>query len=80
MNQGTLWGIHHRGPHDFLGERLIAIGWPDAGDLTDLPEDRERFKARLRESFPDRSEAWVANAAGQLLRFRHVMQTGELVV
>lgn len=80
MSQGTLWGIHHRGPHDFLGERMIAIGWPDAGDLSDLPDDRDRFKARLRESFPDRSEAWVANAAGQLLRFRHVMQAGELVV
>jgi restriction system protein len=80
MSRGALWGIHHRGPHDFLGERMIAIGWPDADDLTDLPEDRDRFKARLRESFPDRSEAWVANAAGQLLRFRHVMHTGELVV
>lgn len=80
MSVGTLWGIHHRGAHDFLGEQMIAVGWPDAGDLTDLPEDRDRFKARLRESFPDRSEAWVANAAGQLLRFRHVMQVGELVV
>jgi restriction system protein len=80
MGSGTLWGIHHRGAHDFLGEGIIAVGWPDAGDLTDLPEDRDRFKTRLRESFPDRSEAWVANAAGQLLRFRHVMQAGELVV
>jgi restriction system protein len=59
---------------------MIAVGWPDAGDLTDLPEDRDRFKVRLRERFPDRSEGWVANAAGQLLRFRHVMQAGELVV
>lgn len=80
MAADTLWGIHHRGAHDFLGEGIIAVGWPDAGDLTDLPEDRDRFKARLRESFPDRSEAWVANAAGQLLRFRHVMHVGELVV
>lgn len=80
MSADTLWGIHHRGAHDFLGERMIAVGWPDAGDLMDLAEDRDRFKARLRESFPDRSEAWVANAAGQLLRFRHVMQVGELVV
>ena len=48
MGTGTLWGIHHRGAHDFLGEGIIMIGWPDAGDLTDLPEDRDRFKARLR--------------------------------
>jgi restriction system protein len=76
----NLWGLHHRGGIDFLGEEIIAVGWPDAGDLTELSEDREQFKARLRETFPARSEAWVANAAGQLLRFRRVMQPGELVI
>jgi restriction system protein len=75
-----LWGLHHRGGYELVSANSIAVGWPDAGDLTDLPEDREAFKSRLRESFPDRSEAWIANAAGQLLRFRHVMQVGELVV
>ena len=75
-----LWGLHHRGAYELVTANSIAVGWPDAGDLTDLPDDREAFKARLRGSFPDRSEAWIANAAGQLLRFRHVMQVGELVV
>jgi len=55
----TVWGLHHRGAHEFVSEGFIAVGWPDAGDLTDLPEDREQFKALLRESFPDKSEAWV---------------------
>jgi restriction system protein len=77
---GTLWGLHHRGAYELVTEGCIAVGWPDAGDLSDLPEDRDRFKARLRESFPAKSEAWVANAAGQLLRFRHVMQVDDLVV
>jgi restriction system protein len=75
-----LWGLHHRGAYELVSAGSIAVGWPDAGDLTDLPDDREAFKVRLRESFPDRSVAWIANAAGQLLRFRHVMQVGELVV
>ncbi|MGN6254553.1 MAG: restriction endonuclease [Solirubrobacterales bacterium] len=75
-----LWGLHHRGAHELVSAGSIAVGWPDAGDLSDLPDDRDAFKARLRESFPERSEAWIANAAGQLLRFRHVMQVGELVV
>jgi restriction system protein len=75
-----LWGLHHRGAYELVSANSIAVGWPDAGDLTDLPNDRDAFKSRLRESFPDRSEAWIANAAGQLLRFRHVMQVGELVV
>lgn len=75
-----LWGLHHRGAYELVSAGSIAVGWPDAGDLTDLPDDRGAFKARLRESFPGQSEAWIANAAGQLLRFRHVMQIGELVV
>lgn len=80
MDSENLWGLHHRGGLDFVADEIVAVGWPDAGDLSELPDDREQFKARLRTTFPDRSEAWVANAAGQLLRFRHVMQTGELVI
>jgi len=80
MANERLWGLHHRGAYELVGAGNIVVGWPDAGDLTDLPNDRDAFKVRLRESFPERSEAWVANAAGQLLRFRYVMQVGELVV
>jgi restriction system protein len=80
MLPNTVWGLHHRGAHDLIAAGYVAVGWGDAGDLTDLPDDRELFKARLRRDFPDRSEAWVANAAGQLLRFRHVMQPGEFIV
>lgn len=58
---------------------LQSVG-VDAGDLRDLPEEREAFKGHLRSRYTDKSESWVANAAGQLLRFRHVMQPGELVV
>jgi restriction system protein len=75
-----LWGLHHDGGRDLVAEQLIAIGWPSAGDLDDLPDDREAFKDHVRWSYPDRSEAWIATAAGQLLRFRHTMQPGDLVV
>jgi restriction system protein len=78
--EGTIWALHHSGGRSLVEEQRIAIGWVDAGDLTALPEDREAFKAHLRARFEGKSEAWVANAAGQLLRFRHVMQEGELVV
>jgi restriction system protein len=79
-SQPTIWGLHHSGGLPLVNDRWIAIGWPQAGDLTGLPDDRDAFKDRLRERFPDKSEAWVANAAGQLLRFRHVMAIGDLVV
>lgn len=76
----TIWGLHHRGGLPLVEQGWIAIGWVEAGELSDLPNDRDAFKDRLRDRFPDRSDAWVANAAGQLLRFRHVMAVGDLVV
>jgi restriction system protein len=79
-SQPTIWGLHHSGGLSLVDDGWIAIGWPQAGDLTDLPDDREAFKDRLRERFSAKSESWVANAAGQLLRFRHVMAVGDLVV
>ena len=80
MTTRPLWGLHHDGLRDLVAEGVIAIGWPSAGDLDDLPDDREAFKDHLRWSYPDRSEPWIATAAGQLLRFRHTMQPGDLVV
>jgi restriction system protein len=77
---GTLWAIHHSGGLLLIEMAAVRIGWPDAGDLSELPDDREAFKVHLRERFPENSEGWVANAAGQLLRFRHRMQVGELIV
>jgi restriction system protein len=80
MTQPTIWGLHHSGGLSLVDGGYIAIGWVEAGDLSDLPNDRDAFKDRLRETFPGKSEAWVANAAGQLLRFRYVMAPGDLVV
>lgn len=79
-SQPTIWGLHHSGGLPLVEDAWIAIGWTAAGDLTDLPDDREAFKEHLRARFAGKSEAWIANAAGQLLRFRHVMSPGDLVV
>jgi restriction system protein len=76
----TIWGLHHNAGLPLVEDGFVAIGWSEAGDLTDVPDDRDAFKTLLRERFPDTSESWVANAAGQLLRFRHVMNRGDLVV
>lgn len=80
MADGTLWALHHSGGLPLIEMNSVRIGWVDAGDLTDIPDDRERFKAHLREHYADNSEGWIANAAGQLLRFRHTMQVGEQIV
>lgn len=76
----TIWGLHHNRGRPLIQEGVAAIGWEDAGDFTDFPDDREQFKDRLRSVYPGKSEAWVANAAGQLRRFRHVISVGDLII
>jgi restriction system protein len=80
VDESTLWALHHSGGKPLVDDKVLAIGWVDAGDLTDLPNDREAFKTYLRSRYLDKSEVQIANTAGQLLRFRHVMQRGEIVV
>jgi restriction system protein len=80
MGDAALWALHHSGGRSLVDDSVLAIGWVDAGDLTDLPDDREAFKDYLRPRYPDKSEVQLANTAGQLLRFRHVMQPGEVAV
>lgn len=80
MPDDPLWALHHAGARDLVGDSVIAIGWVDAGDLTLWPDDRDAFKDRLHERFPGKSKHWVANAAGQLLRFRYRMSMGQIVV
>jgi predicted Mrr-cat superfamily restriction endonuclease len=80
MSDRCLWGLHHAGDRDLLAESVVAIGWAEAGDLGDLPDEREAFKEHLRIVYSTKPEAWIANAAGQLLRFRHRMRIGDGIV
>lgn len=77
----TLWGIHagRTGDADqlFLTRNVIALGWVDVGDLSKLPGNREAFKARVKECYPDHKEGYFPVAGGQLFRFVHEAKTGE---
>ncbi len=80
----TLWGIHAGktgdADHLFLTHNVIALGWVDVGDLSKLPADREAFKARVKECYPDHKEGYFPVAGGQLFRFVHEVKTGDYVV
>lgn len=79
----TLWGIHAGKAGDadelFLRKSCIALGWDKMGDLAALHPDREAFKVRLAEAYPEKPSAVPVNA-GQLFRFVHEMKRGDLVV
>lgn len=84
MSQQTnFWGIHAGAAGDadnlFLDRRYIALGWKDVGDLSTLKADRETFKVRLTQSYPNYKPGAVPVNAGQLYRFVHEMQIGDLV-
>ena len=75
-----VWGIHTLDDNLFLKENVIAIGWNEIGDLSKIAPDREAFKKKYIETFPDDKKMRVANSAGMLYRFAHEVQIGDYIV
>jgi len=80
----TVWGIHAGRTGDaytlFLKKNVVAIGWNKIGDLSQIKADREAFKAKLSEAYPDKKPGAFPLTAGQLYRFVYVMKVGDVVV
>ena len=64
----------------FLNKGYVAIGWVKMGNLGTLPPDREVFKTKYVEAYPDAKPGAVPTSAGQAFRFVHEMKKGDLVV
>lgn len=92
-NRAVVWGVHMGRPagrvrgdsleraEDLHRKGYIALGWPDLGDLSRLPADRDAFRSRVRGSYgEDASARSVGAAAGMLFRFVHEVQPGDVVV
>ncbi len=83
-----VWGIRS-GEHHFDGDALftrrnyIGVGWSDAGDLMDIPADREAIKAHLYRThgkYPSVTDRMISTGCGTLLRFAHQAKVGDIVV
>lgn len=83
MNDSTIWGIHagRTGDADFLflEQNCVAIGWDAMGDLSKLPPDREAFKQRYVQAYPNAKPGGIATVSGVPFRFLHEMKVGDLV-
>jgi restriction system protein len=83
FDEPPIWGIHGGKTGDadtlFLSKGNVAIGWVKMGDLSAIKPDREAFKARVAEVYPDKKPGAIPNNAGQLFRFVHEMRKGDLV-
>jgi len=64
----------------FLKHNTIALGWATIGDLATLPADREAFKKKVTEVFPDKKPGAIPLDAGQLFRFVHELADDDIVV
>ncbi len=81
--ENNLWGIHAGKTGDasslFTKQGCVAVGWVDMGDLGQISPDRDAFKQRVTQVYPNIKPGAIPNYAGQLYRFVHEMQVGDLV-
>ena len=75
-----IWGIHTKDDNLFLKDNIIAIGWHEIGDLKRIDANREAFKEKYRDTYPDAKKGSVANGAGMLFRFCNEVQIGDYIV
>lgn len=75
-----IWGIHTQDDNLFLRGDVIAIGWPEIGDLRLLEANRDAFKEKYTQTYPDVKKGSIATGAGMLYRFCYEVQIGDYVV
>lgn len=75
-----IWGIHTQDDNLFLRNDVIAIGWNEMGDLSNIDPNRDAFKEKYIQTYPDAKNGSIATGAGMLYRFRHEVQIGDYVV
>lgn len=75
-----VWGIHTLDDNLFIKENVVAIGWNEVGDLSKIAPDRDAFKKKYIETYPDDKKMKVATSAGMLYRFAHEVQIGDYIV
>jgi len=77
-----VWGIHMP---VWVGEEpiekgYVCIGWKAMGNIFELPNDREAYKKRLAQAYPDAKPRAIPVDAGTLFRFAHEISAGDVIV
>jgi restriction system protein len=80
----TVWGIHAGRTGDaytlFLKKNVVAIGWDKIGDPSVIKPDREAFKVKIAEAYPEMKPGALPLAAGQIFRFIYEPKVGDVVI
>lgn len=80
MEEKRVWGIHTMDDHLFLNHNVVAIGWKAMGDLSLIKPDREAFKEKYKNVYPDGKPQAIPTSAGMLFRFIHEVKIGDYIV
>lgn len=75
-----VWGIHTTDDMLFLKDNVIAIGWPEMGNLTQITDSRDAFKDKYMITYPDVKKGSIPTCAGMLYRFAYEMQIGDFII
>lgn len=80
ISNKVIWGIHTMDDNLFLNQNIIAIGWDEMGNLSDIDTSRDAYKEKYLAAYPDAKKGQVATSAGMLYRFVCEVQEGDYVV
>lgn len=80
LDEKRVWGIHTLDDNLFLKNNVIAIGWPDFGDLSKVTATREAFKEHYAKVYPNDKLGAIPTSAGMLYRFIHEINIGDYVI
>lgn len=84
MSAPRVWGIHGGKTGDaftlFTQGNVVALGWEQMPDLRTLENSPQVYREAVARHHPHIKQGGVPVAAGQLRRFVHDLQVGEIVV
>ena len=75
-----IWGIHTTDEELFLKNHKIAIGWREIGNLREIPDNRDDFKTKYSQVYPDAKKGIILTNVGMLYRFCCEMNIGDYVI
>ena len=64
---------------DFIGKKIIAIGWSELGELP-KQIDYERLKELLKNHYPEQKDGWYNQCTSQIWKFVYEFEIGDRIV
>ena len=75
-----LWGIHTLDDNLFLKQGIIAISWREMGDLNLIDQNREAFKQKYQQVYPESKKGSIPTSSGMLYRFCNEVKIGDYII